>query len=166
MNELSIDSLQAVIMDFDGVLTNNLVYVSQEGLEMVRCSRSDGIAIESLHALDIKAFVVSTEKNNVVKERAKKLKIKALTGISDKSSALKELSIKEKFDLSKVIYVGNDLNDYKAMKLCGFSACPSDSHVLIKEIVTYTLSRKGGSGVIRELVEEILDINILTTLYS
>ena len=145
----SIDSFQAIIMDFDGVLTNNHVYVSEDGKESVRCSRSDGMAIEALHALNIKTFILSTENNPVVNARASKLKTKAISGIDDKSVILKELSNKEEFDLSNTIYVGNDLNDHKAMKLCVFSACPADSHLLIKDRVTYTLSCNGGAGVIR-----------------
>ena len=166
MNKHAIDSLQAIIMDFDGVLTDNHVYVSEDGKESVRCNRSDGMAIEVLHALNIKTFILSTENNSVVNVRASKLKTKAITGVNDKSLILKELSHKEGFDLSNTIYIGNDVNDHKAMKLCGFSACPADSHLLIKDIVTYNLSSNGGEGVIRELVEEVLGINILKTLYS
>ena len=79
---------------------------------------------------------------------------------------VKDLSKLEEFDLSNTLYIGNDLNDFQAIKLCAYSACPSDSHQLIKDTVTFNLERTGGSGVVRELVERILNINILTTLYN
>jgi len=60
--------------------------------------------------------------------------------------------------------VGNDLNDYEALKLCGYSACPSDSHKKIKKISTFKLNARGGSGLVRELLEEILRIYFLKVI--
>jgi 3-deoxy-D-manno-octulosonate 8-phosphate phosphatase (KDO 8-P phosphatase) len=166
MKELSINSLQAIVLDFDGVLTDNSVFVTEDGVEMVKCNRSDGLAFEALNKIGIKSYILSTETNGVVGARAKKLNIRAISGVANKPSALKALSKEESFDLSFTLYVGNDLNDYHAIKLCGFSACPLDGHKLIQEIVTYNLESNGGSGVVRELVEKILNINILRTLYN
>ena len=64
------------------------------------------------------------------------------------------------------MYVGNDINDYKAMKLCGFSACPSNSHQKIISISKIVLKTKGGDGVVRELLEVALKLNFLEILYS
>ena len=58
------------------------------------------------------------------------------------------------------------MNDYNALKLCGYSACPSDSHKKIKQISTFVLDAKGGSGVVRELLEEILKVNFLKIMSS
>jgi len=63
------------------------------------------------------------------------------------------------------MYIGNDLNDFKVMNMCGFSACPNDSHNKIKDIATFVLSANGGKGVIRELTEDILGLNFLKILY-
>ena len=82
-------------------------------------------------------------------------------GVFDKKQTLMDLSTKEKINLEKVLYVGNDINDYEAMKVCGYSACPSNSHPAIKGISDYILKRNGGSGAIRELVEDILGIDTL-----
>ncbi len=60
--------------------------------------------------------------------------------------------------------MGNDLNDYEALKLCGYSACPSDSHKKIKKISTFKLNARGGSGLVRELLEEILRIYFLKVI--
>lgn len=166
MKKLFIDSLQAIVLDFDGVLTDNSVFVTEDGSEMVKCNRADGMAFKALKELGIKSFILSTETNSVVDVRARKLNIKAISGVEDKASALKDLSKLEEFDLSNTLYIGNDLNDFQAIKLCAYSACPSDSHQLIKDIVTFNLESDGGSGVVRELVERILNINILTILYN
>ena len=67
-------------------------------------------------------------------------------------------------NLKNILYVGNDVNDYHAMHLCGYTACPSDSHQSIRNIADLTLSSKGGDGVVRELLEEYFNIDFLNLL--
>ena len=77
-----------------------------------------------------------------------------------------KLGAQKNYALKKILFTGNDLNDYHVMKSCGFSACPSDSHKSIKDIASFVLSVKGGDGVIRELMESIFKLNLLEILYS
>jgi 3-deoxy-D-manno-octulosonate 8-phosphate phosphatase (KDO 8-P phosphatase) len=161
-----IDSIEALIFDFDGVLTNNLVHLNQEGEEFVSCNRSDGLAFDVIRKLNIPAYIISTEKNLVVTARAKKLNIPLLQGISNKADCIIDLSKKQNFNLEKLLYVGNDLNDYYAMQLCGYSACPNDSHKRIRSLANVILNTRGGYGVVRELLEEVLEIDFLKVLYS
>ncbi|MDB4037934.1 HAD hydrolase family protein [Candidatus Thioglobus sp.] len=162
----SIDNIDAFVFDFDGVLTNNFVYLDQSGIESVRCSRGDGLAFDLLRKINKPAYILSTETNSVVTARAKKLKIEAIQGVLSKEKAINGLAETKGFDLNKICYVGNDLNDYGVMKLCGYSACPSDSHPLIKEIATFNLTTKGGYGVVRELLEKIMQIDFINILFS
>jgi len=165
-NILPINSIDAFVFDFDGVLTNNLVYIDQNGEESVCCSRSDGLAFDVLRKLKIPAYILSTERNSVVTARAKKLKIKAIQGVNDKVKAIEEFSRENSYKLDRVVYVGNDLNDFKSMKLCGYSVCPSDSHKEIKKIASIILKTKGGEGVVRELLEDVLEIDFIKILYN
>jgi len=160
-----LDNIDVFVFDFDGVLTNNLVYQSQEGEESVVCSRADGLAFDVLRKINKPVFILSTEKNRVVEMRAKKLKIPVIQGVTDKVLALKELAEKNNYNLGKTLYVGNDINDYLAMKICGFTACPVDSHPKIKEISKCILTTKGGNGVVRELLENIFNLNFIDILY-
>jgi YrbI family 3-deoxy-D-manno-octulosonate 8-phosphate phosphatase len=164
--KVSIDKIDAFIFDFDGVMTNNLVYIDQEGKESVSCSRADGLAFDVLHKLNIPSFILSSETNPVIKMRANKLRIKAIQGILDKEIAVKELANKYSYNLKNLIYIGNDLNDYQAMKICGYSICPADSHPIIKEISNLILQSKGGDGVVRELLENVFNLNIIKILYE
>jgi 3-deoxy-D-manno-octulosonate 8-phosphate phosphatase (KDO 8-P phosphatase) len=161
-----LDTIDAFVFDFDGVLTNDKVYVGEDGKEWVSCHRSDGLAFDVLKKLNKPSFILSTETNSVVSQRAKKIKIPSIQGVKDKAIELKRLSIEKGFNLDKVMYVGNDINDYKAMKLCGFSACPSNSHQKIISISKILLKTKGGDGVVRELLEVALKLNFLEILYS
>ena len=130
--KISLDDIDALVFDFDGVLTNNLVHLDQEGRESVSCSRADGLAFDVLHKLGKPAYILSTEKNPIVASRAKKLKVQAIQGVDDKVEALEILSKAQCFSLDRTLYVGNDLNDYLVMQTCGFAACPADGHAKVK----------------------------------
>ena len=164
-NEINIDDMDVIFFDFDGVLTNNIVHLDKEGNEWVRCSRADGLAFDVLRKINKPTYILSTEKNPVVTARAKKLNIPAIQGINNKAEKIKDLAYKMKFDFEKIFYVGNDLNDYQAMELCNFTACPSDSHKKIKEMSSFVLDTKGGKGVARELLENVFNLNFIKILY-
>lgn len=155
---LTVLRIQAIVLDFDGVLTDDRVWVDQEGREMVCCSRRDGIGFDILRKTNIKLFILSTETNPVVAMRARKLKVSCVQGSTNKAGSLKSLAADQGFALKQTLFVGNDINDIDAMGLCGFSACPLDAHPEVKKMATFVLSTKGGQGIIRELVERILNI--------
>ena len=162
---INIDKLDALVFDFDGVLTDNKVYLGEDGKELVSCSRADGLGFDVLRELKKPVYILSTESNLVVSMRAKKLKIPVLQGVNDKVKALENISIKNKFNLKNILYIGNDLNDYKVMQLCGYSACPLDSHEKIKSISKTILNSKGGSGVVRELLEDVFELDFIEILF-
>ena len=163
---INIDDIDVFVFDFDGVLTNNLVYLDQNGKESVSCSRGDGLAFDVIRKLKKSAYILSTEKNTVVGARAKKLKITAIQGVENKVSGIQEIVRKENCSLEKILYIGNDLNDYRVMKICGFSACPADSHYKIKQISNIVLKTNGGYGVVRELLEDALGLDFIEILYK
>lgn len=150
----------SIFLDFDGVLTDDRVWVDAIGNESVVCNRRDGLAFDWVRLLNFRVFVVSTEKNPVVVSRCKKLQLQCYNGVENKKAFIEELADKENISLVASVYIGNDLNDYSAMNLCGFKICPSDSHHEIKKISDIVLSAKGGRGVMREFVEEVMGINI------
>ncbi len=165
-NTILFKNIDALVFDFDGVLTNNLVHLDSNGVESVTCSRADGLAFDVLRKLEKPTYILSTEKNQVVTARAKKLKIPVLQGVNNKVDSLKKMADKEGFNLHNILYVGNDLNDYQVMQLCGYTACPSDSHIRIKEISDVVLKTCGGEGIIRELLENVLGLDLIKILYK
>ena len=139
-----------LICDFDGVLTDNKVYVSEKGTETVLCSRSDGIGFRVFEQNGIIPIILSSEISPVVIQRAKKLSVKCYNNIKSKRTFLlenNELNI----ETNKTIYVGNDLNDFEAMKLCKLKVCPLDAWAEIKDIADIVLDINGGAGVVRLL---------------
>jgi len=163
---MTLDDINAFVFDFDGVLTNNLVKIDENGKESVSCSRADGLAFDVLRKLNKPAYILSTEKNLVVKARAKKLNIPAIQGVADKVEAIKKLATDNNYSLKNILYVGNDLNDYLVMQLCGYSACPADSHSKIKNVSSIILGTNGGDGIVRELLEEVFNLDFIKILYQ
>jgi YrbI family 3-deoxy-D-manno-octulosonate 8-phosphate phosphatase len=91
--------------------------------------------------------------------------VPVLQGIENKKEALRDLVSKQSYQLANILYVGNDLNDYQAMNICGFTVCPADSHEKIKKISTIVLKTNGGFGVVRELLEDVLNLDFIEILY-
>ena len=152
------NSIKLLVYDFDGVLTDNKVYVDQHGNEMVQVSRADGLGIAEIKKLEIQQMILSTETNTVVSARAKKLDLFCLQGVNNKAQALTEYCNVHQISLSDVAYVGNDINDLDVMELVGTTFCPADAHVSIKEISQFILSSKGGEGIVREIFDKLKEI--------
>jgi len=165
-NLLCIDDVDAFVFDFDGVLTTNKVYINHEGEEFVCCSRSDGLAFDTIHKLNKPVYILSTEKNKVVAARANKLKVNVVQSVNNKVSALEELVERNGFSLDRIFFVGNDLNDLLVMEKCGYTACPRDSHQRIRNMSDCILNAAGGCGVVREVLEDVFCLNIVEILYG
>ena len=163
---LSSGNFHTIAFDFDGIFTDNKVYVDQYGRESVMCDRSDGLGLSLLKKyirrsqLQISLLIVSTETNPVVMQRAQKLDIPCYQGIDNKLLFLKEYLENSNHKISDhkngLIFLGNDLNDLEAIHAAQVSFCPSDAHAIVKKASTYVLERPGGHGFIREFVEMTL----------
>ena len=148
-------SIKLAVFDFDGVFTDNAVYVTETGVESVKCSRSDGLGLSRLKSLGIDALIISTEKNPIVSVRAKKIGIECIQGVLNKAEALNKLAYDRSLDLSSVMFLGNDINDIPAFKLVGVPVAVADAY---KEVIPYTIHRTkcaGGKGAVREICDEI-----------
>ncbi len=152
--KLSPKDIDLIVYDFDGVMTDNKVYVFEKGMEAVRCSRADGLGINIIKKYGIVQMIISTESNPVVEARAKKIDIPVIYNCENKLAALELFCEQNNYDLAKVLYVGNDINDLDVMNVVGVPVCPSDAHHSILKIASKVLETKGGDGVVRELAEK------------
>ena len=148
---------QLLVMDFDGVFTDDTVITDQDGRESVICSRSDGFGLDMLRQHGkVHALILSREENPVVSARARKLKLEVYQGVQDKAQAIQQLIKERNLAQAEVIYIGNDLNDLPVLPYVGYFACPQDAHSEVIRRADLVLSKPGGCGAIRELVEIIL----------
>jgi N-acylneuraminate cytidylyltransferase len=152
------DRVELLILDFDGVFTDNKVLVFQDGVEAVICDRGDGMGLELLQESDIPVWVFSSEANPVVKARCDKLNIPCYHNIGlDKGATLSRLLAEEDVSAEYVVYVGNDVNDLDCMDQVGCAVAVADAHPDVLKKADLVLDRKGGDGAIRELCDFILD---------
>ncbi len=145
--------INLLILDFDGVLTDNKVYVLEDGREAVVCHRSDGWGIRILQSAGIEVIILSSEKNAVVSARAEKLNVACIQGCEDKASAMRSIIDTKSINPDQVMYVGNDTNDIDAMQLVGHRVAPADAHPSLRSIATIVTNSCGGQGVVRELAD-------------
>lgn len=149
--------VRALVMDFDGVHTDDMAHVTQDGVESVRVSRSDGMGLGLLKQRGgLAMLILSKERNPVVTARGAKLGIEVLQGIDDKVGALEAWLASRSLTWGDVLFVGNDVNDAQAMARAGLSACPADSHASILATADWVLPRPGGQGALRALAETLL----------
>ena len=160
--------IHTIVFDFDGVFTNNKVWVDQNGIESVRCDRGDGLAFDILRKFvqannwDVDYFILSTEKNKVVSSRANKMLIPCIQGVNDKDSYLDSYLVHNNKTPEGLVYVGNDVNDLRAIQRAGFSIAPYDAHPLVRDNVHRVLLSKGGEGFVREVIEKVLGLDQMT----
>jgi N-acylneuraminate cytidylyltransferase len=151
--------VELLVMDFDGVLTDNRVWTDQNGAESVTSNRSDSMGLELLQASGVPAFVISKETNPVVAERCKKIGIGYKQGIDDKASAFKALLAERGVPAERTVFAGNDVNDLPCFPLAGCAVAVADSHPDVLRQADQQLSLPGGHGAVRELCDLIMAIN-------
>lgn len=150
-------ALRALVMDFDGVLTDDLAHVDETGRESVTVSRRDGLGLERLRRQEKwQLLILSKEKNQVVSRRAEKLGIECLQGKDDKLTTIKAWLETAGLTWNEVLYVGNDLNDIEVLKHVGVSACPQDADPNVLSIVDWIIPVDGGKGAVRAIADELL----------
>ena len=145
-----------VVFDFDGVMTDDRVWVDQDGRESVAAHRGDGMGIALLHKAGIPAVVLSTEPNPVVAARCEKLQLPVQQDLKDKAVALRKLLAERQVDPAQVVYLGNDINDLPCFPLVGCAVVVADAHPTAKAAADLVLAYNGGHGAVRELVDMIL----------
>ena len=148
-------AVRLVAFDFDGVFTDNGVYVSQDGVESVRCWRSDGLGLSRLIGIGVQLLIISTEANPVVTARAQKLKLPCKQAVEDKAStiltACKELAISPE----NTMFVGNDINDIPAFNVVGLPVAVADAYPETYSHISYRTTKPGGYGAVREICDLI-----------
>lgn len=141
-----------VAFDFDGVFTDNGVYVFDDGTEAVRCWRGDGIGLRLLERR-AKVVILSTESNAVVRRRADKLGVECHQGLADKLVVLERLASESGIELGAVAFVGNDINDAACLRRVGLPIVVCDAHPDVLELAKLRTRTPGGQGAVREVCD-------------
>ena len=154
---MSLDRLNFCILDVDGTMTDSGLYYGDLGGEYKKFSTRDYVGIMAAHYVGIKLLVVTGRESEITTRRMKELKVDyVFQGVKNKKKFVQEFMKKKGINSTNIGYIGDDLNDYCAMQLAGFKACPRDAADEIKQIADYISMLDGGKGVIQDTFRYIL----------
>ncbi len=159
-------AVRALILDFDGVMTDNRVLVDQDGHEAVMVHRGDGWGIARLLEAGMPVYVISTEKNPVVAARCRKLNIAYFHGQDDKLTTLQNLAHELGITPGQLAYLGNDVNDLTCMEWVGLPIAVADAVTELKRLASWITRNPGGYGAVREVADQLLKANIKKNIES
>lgn len=152
--------MQLLVLDFDGVMTDNRVLVSEDGTEAVWCHRGDGWGISAVRHAGVEPVVVSTEKNVVVSARCKKLNLLCVQGCEDKVAAVQKLAAERNLGRDQVAFVGNDVNDLDVLRWVGVPIVVADAEPAVLPHARLTTVRRGGYGAVREICDLLQEARV------
>lgn len=152
-------NVKAFVMDVDGTLTDGKIYMGAEGEVLKAFNIKDGYGIhEILPIYGIMTIILTGRTSKIVLNRAKELDVDlVLQNIKDKKEAIIGISQKYNIKLEEIVYVGDDLIDLEAMKICGLKGCPADAVKEIIQISDFVSSKIGGEGAVREFIEWLIE---------
>lgn len=155
--------IRLLLMDVDGTLTEGGMYYTESGDQFKKFNVQDGIAISRVARRTPLEFGIITAASRfaAAQARAQDLHIRHFYGGNEPKVKVAERWLDQLgLGFEQVAYIGDDLNDLDLLKRVGFSACPADACVQVREAAQVVLSRKGGEGCVRELLEEVLGYDI------
>jgi N-acylneuraminate cytidylyltransferase len=154
----NLSNIKLFLSDVDGVLTDAGMYYTENGDEFKKFCAYDGMGFHLLQKTGVKVGILTSEDRDLNRRRAKKLRLDFdFHGAKDKLQVVKDLCKKENITLEEVAYIGDDINCFGLLSNVGIAACPNNAVLEIKSIPNIIqLHKNGGDGVVRELVEVIL----------
>ena len=150
---LDLSGIKAIFFDFDGVFTDNNVYITEQGFEIARSSRYDGYGLSYLRSKSILVTVISSEVVPIASLRCKKLGINCFQPVQDKLAFATKYLSENDLSLDQLCFMGNDINDLSLLNACALPVIPSDAHRSLLDHHFYVTKASGGCGCIRELAD-------------
>lgn len=152
--------IRTFIFDVDGVLTDGTVQLLPGGEQSRKMNIRDGYALQLAVKMGYRIAVISGGRSESVVTRLTGLGIRDIfTGITDKSGKLEDYALEHDLLWEQMLFMGDDIPDYRAMQMCGIPACPADATPEIKSISKYISPVTGGQGCVRDVIEKVLKLN-------
>ena len=149
--------IKAIALDIDGVLTDGSIWWGPQGEEWRRFSFRDIMAVSLACKSGLRVALISGESPAQADHFASKFHLEHVyRGCKDKTVALRDFASSCGFTLNEIAFMGDDVNDVPAMKLCGLPAAPADAHAAARAVALLVTVHKGGRGAVRELVDHLL----------
>ncbi len=152
--------IRLFVLDVDGVLTDGSLLLQDDGQQIRRMNIKDGYALQLAIKKGYKILILSGAQNDAVKQRLNKLGITdVMMGVLHKSAILQDYMQQHSFTKEQVLFMGDDMPDYKVMQIAGLPCCPADAVAEIRDLANYISPIKGGEGCVRDIIEKVLKLN-------
>ncbi len=152
--------IKLIVLDVDGCMTDGRIIYSENGNETKAFDVKDGLAISTWKRMGKHVAIITGRESELLKRRAKELGIDELhQGIKNKLVTLQQIAKRLHLKPYEIAAIGDDLNDYKMLQWVAHSYTPHDGSHFIRDMVSTTLTCKGGRGAVREMIEDIVAKN-------
>ena len=152
---IDLTAVRFAVFDFDGVFSDNRVWTSDRGEESVACFRGDTMGLRRLDEVGVEYLILTSETNDAVAARARKMRADCIKGIEDKLPVLRAEVERRGVSLAETSYVGNDVNDAECLAAVGFPIVPADAWAEVVPLARLVLTRAGGHGCVREFCDAV-----------
>ena len=152
---IDLTAVRFAVFDFDGVFSDNRVWTNDRGEESVACFRGDTMGLRRLDEVGIEYLILTSETNDAVAARARKMRADCIKGIEDKLPVLRAEVERRGVSLAETSYVGNDVNDAECLAAVGFPVVPADAWAEVVPLARLVLTRAGGHGCVREFCDAV-----------
>ncbi|MEI8201643.1 MAG: HAD-IIIA family hydrolase [Bacteroidota bacterium] len=151
--------INTFIFDYDGVLTNGIVLLTQDGEQLRTANVKDGYALQLAVKKGFRIAVISGGRSESMKRRFDGLGISdVFLGVDNKRKLFEEYVAQHQISASEILFMGDDIPDYELMHLVGVPTCPADAAEEIKKVSVYISHCKGGEGCVRDVIEQTLKV--------
>ncbi|HOY33168.1 MAG TPA: HAD-IIIA family hydrolase [Bacteroidales bacterium] len=152
-------NINTLIFDYDGVLTDGTVLTTEVGEQYRTGYVRDGYALHLALKKGYNVAIISGGTSHSISKRLETLNLKDIyICVSDKVGTFNEYLEQKNIDPAQVLFMGDDIPDYKVMQMAGLPACPADAAEEIKSISKYISPFKGGHGCVRDIIEQLMKI--------
>ena len=153
-----LSSVQLLVCDVDGVLTDGGLHYDEAGKVVKRFNVRDGLGIRTLQRAGIEVALLSGGRGGAIEQRARHLEIHhCRVGVKDKLGGLQELQAELGAPASHTAFIGDDLNDLAVRPATALLVAPADAALGLRRQADWVLRHSGGHGAVRELAEALLD---------
>jgi 3-deoxy-D-manno-octulosonate 8-phosphate phosphatase (KDO 8-P phosphatase) len=150
-------TVEVLVVDVDGVLTDGVIAVDDHGVETKRFHVRDGWALNAWRKLGKRTALISGRTSKATARRAAELGITpVIQGAAAKAAPFRALLVELGVGAEQVAYMGDDLPDLPVLAAAGLAACPADAALEVRSLCHYVAHAPGGRGAVREVIELIL----------
>ena len=150
--------IKMIVLDVDGTLTDGKIYMGENGEVMKAFNCHDAVGVRKLKKNNILSVIITGRESKIVLNRAKEMNIDFVyQNIHNKKEKLDQIVVEKNINYDEILYIGDDINDLECIKICGHACCPNDAVDIIKENCDYISKFNAGEGVVRDVIDLLLN---------